>query len=38
MTIIVTGATGLIGAEVLRQAIANNSIDEVIALGRQSWK
>lgn len=34
MTIIVTGATGLIGAEVLRQAIANNSIDEVIALGR----
>jgi uncharacterized protein YbjT (DUF2867 family) len=34
MKIIVTGGTGLIGAEVLRQAIADNSIDEVIALAR----
>lgn len=34
MIIIVTGATGLIGSEVLRQAITDNSIDEVIALTR----
>lgn len=36
MTIIVTGATGLIGAEVLRQALSDNSIDEVIALVRSA--
>lgn len=34
MKIIVTGATGLIGAEVLRQAITDDTIEQVIALGR----
>lgn len=34
MKIIVTGATGLIGAEVLRQAITDDSITEVFALVR----
>jgi nucleoside-diphosphate-sugar epimerase len=34
MKIIVTGATGLIGAEVVRQAIADDDIDELILLVR----
>ncbi len=34
MKIIVTGATGLIGAEVVRQAIADNEIEEIILLVR----
>ncbi|MGQ0739490.1 MAG: NAD(P)H-binding protein [Bacteroidota bacterium] len=34
MKIIVTGATGLIGAEVVRQAIADDAIDELILLVR----
>jgi uncharacterized protein YbjT (DUF2867 family) len=34
MRIMVTGATGLIGAEVLRQAITDPAIEEVIALVR----
>lgn len=34
MTIIVTGATGLIGAEVLRQSATDDAISEVIALVR----
>ncbi|MBI5856678.1 MAG: NAD(P)H-binding protein [Sphingobacteriales bacterium] len=34
MKIIVTGATGLIGSEVIRQAIADNNIHEIIALVR----
>lgn len=35
MKIIVTGATGLVGAEVLRQAIADNRIEEVTAIVRK---
>jgi uncharacterized protein YbjT (DUF2867 family) len=35
MKIIVTGATGLVGAEVIRQAIADESIREIIALSRK---
>lgn len=34
MKLIITGATGLIGAEVVRQAIADNSISEIILLVR----
>lgn len=34
MRILVTGATGLAGAEILRQAITDNEISEVIALVR----
>jgi len=34
MRIIVTGATGLIGAEVIRQAIINDDIDTVVAITR----
>lgn len=34
MRIIVTGATGLVGAEVLRQAIKDSQIEEVIAIAR----
>jgi uncharacterized protein YbjT (DUF2867 family) len=34
MKIIVTGATGLIGAEVTRQAVANVEVDEVITIAR----
>lgn len=34
MTILITGATGLIGAEVVRQAIIDNDIDEIILLVR----
>ncbi len=34
MKIIVTGATGLVGSEVVRAAIADNAIDEVIVLVR----
>ena len=35
MKIIVTGATGMAGAEVIRQAIADNDIHEIIALVRR---
>ena len=35
MTILVTGATGMVGAEVLRQCIADSSIRQVIALVRR---
>lgn len=35
MKIIVTGATGLVGAEVLRQAILDNDITEITALVRK---
>lgn len=35
MKIIVTGATGLVGAEVLRQAILDPDIEQVIALSRK---
>jgi len=34
MKVIVTGATGLIGSEVVRQAIIDNDIDEIIMLVR----
>ncbi len=34
MKIIITGATGLIGAEVVRQAIVDDAIDELILLVR----
>lgn len=34
MKVIVTGATGLIGSEVVRQAIIDNDVDEVILLVR----
>ena len=34
MTILITGATGLIGAEVVRQAINNKDIEEIIVLVR----
>lgn len=36
MKIIITGATGLIGAEVVRQAILNNSIEKIFLLVRNS--
>jgi uncharacterized protein YbjT (DUF2867 family) len=36
MKIIVTGATGLVGAEVLRQAILDNEIESVTAIVRKS--
>lgn len=35
MKIIVTGATGLVGAEVLRQAILDNNVTEITALVRK---
>lgn len=35
MKVIVTGATGLIGTEVVRQAIIDNNIDEIIVLVRK---
>jgi uncharacterized protein YbjT (DUF2867 family) len=35
MKIIVTGATGMLGSEVIRQAIENDAIKEIIALVRQ---
>jgi uncharacterized protein YbjT (DUF2867 family) len=35
MKIIVTGATGLVGAEVIRQAIADKTVTEIIALSRK---
>jgi uncharacterized protein YbjT (DUF2867 family) len=35
MKIIITGATGMAGAEVVRQAIADESINEIIALVRR---
>ena len=38
MTIIVTGATGMAGSEVIRQAILDESIDEIIALVRKPLK
>ncbi len=36
MKIIVTGATGLVGAEVIRQAILDNDIEQITALSRKS--
>jgi uncharacterized protein YbjT (DUF2867 family) len=35
MNILVTGATGLVGAEVIRQAITDDSINNVTALARR---
>src|SRR5436190_24183802 len=35
MKIIVTGATGLVGAEVIRQAILDNGITEINAIARK---
>ena len=35
MKIIVTGATGLVGAEVLRQAILDETIEEITAIVRR---
>ena len=35
MKVIVTGSTGTVGAEVVRQAVADNDIDEVILLARK---
>ena len=35
MKIIVTGATGLVGAEVVRQAMLDNDITEITALVRR---
>lgn len=35
MKIIVTGATGLVGAEVIRQALLDDKISEIIALTRR---
>jgi uncharacterized protein YbjT (DUF2867 family) len=35
MKIIVTGATGMVGSEVIRQAIADENIHEIIALARR---
>ena len=35
MKIIVTGATGLVGAEVVRQALLDNDIQEITALVRR---
>jgi uncharacterized protein YbjT (DUF2867 family) len=35
MKIIITGATGMAGSEVIRQAIANDSIEEITALVRR---
>jgi uncharacterized protein YbjT (DUF2867 family) len=35
MKLIVTGATGLVGTEVIRQALAISSITSVIALARR---
>src|SRR5215212_1181222 len=35
MRIIVTGATGMVGSEVIRQAIADNEITEVTAVSRR---
>ncbi len=36
MKVIITGATGTVGSEVVRQAIADDSIDEVILLARRT--
>ncbi len=38
MKIIITGATGMVGSEVIRQAIADNDISEVTALVRRPLK
>lgn len=35
MKLIVVGATGLIGTEVIRQALSHKSITSVVALGRR---
>lgn len=35
MKLIVSGATGLIGTEIIRQALSNKAIDTVLALGRR---
>ncbi|OAA62221.1 NAD(P)-binding domain protein [Cordyceps fumosorosea ARSEF 2679] len=35
MKLIVVGATGLIGTEVIRQALSHNSVTSVVALGRR---
>lgn len=35
MKLIVTGATGLVGTEVIRQSLKNPKITSVIALGRR---
>jgi uncharacterized protein YbjT (DUF2867 family) len=35
MKLVLTGATGFVGAEVLRQALANPHITSVVALGRR---
>lgn len=34
MKIIVAGATGLVGSEIIRQCLDNNAVTEVIALAR----
>lgn len=35
MKLIVVGATGLIGSEVVRQALAHKAVTSVVALGRR---
>jgi uncharacterized protein YbjT (DUF2867 family) len=35
MKLIVSGATGLIGSEIIRQALRNSSVTEVVALARK---